>query len=672
MKLRKIIFGLLSLFLSFLSLKSQDVQWANKLLGYSSEYSSTICAAKQALGEPSVADSFGLSECAWMPSSVKGTDEWLWVGFEVPVNVRQICVNENYLPGAVIKIYLYDSLQNDHMVFLQQSEELNKEKGGMKNIYIKKTPYKVYSLKLFIKPNKSKAASQIDAIGISENEEPVTVKLNEPENSAISSEPENLGPNINSKAFELAPIISPDGKTIFFTRDEHPENIGSANSQDIWFSTANENGNFTLAKNIGRPINNEMNNFMFSITPDGNAILLGNVYLPNGKMSNGISISYASAGGWSFPKEVKIKKYYNRYKTVGNHCLVSSGKVLLLSVQRDDSYGGLDLYACYLQPDSSWSEPFNLGPDINTAADEISPFIAADGVTLYYSTSGFPGYGDNDMFISKRKDESWLNWTKPQNMGKSINTNGWDAHYTINASGEFAYYVSDKNPTGKSDIMRIKLPKGLKPAPVCLVSGKVINSKTNEPLEAKIIYEILPDGNEAGIAQSNPVTGEYKIVLPAGKQYGFLAEAKGFVAVNQNLDLTNVENYEEINRDLRLVPIEIGQTVVLNNIFFEFAEYELLEASFSELNRIAKFLKDNPNVKIEIRGHTDNVGSSQNNLILSQNRAISVAYYLINQGIDKKRIVTKGFGEKKPVADNDTDENRQKNRRVEFVIVNNK
>ncbi|MGA2298580.1 MAG: OmpA family protein, partial [FCB group bacterium] len=510
--------------------------------------------------------------------------------------------------------------------------------------------------------------NQIDAIAIADTQDTIKPCINLEKDMEAIPEAEHLSKNINSEFSDLCPVISPDGKTLYFTRDKHPENIGTDKNEDIWYAKAVDN-DFEKAKNLGPPINNKWNNFAFSISPDGNALLLGNAYYPNDSIGQGVSISYFKGDNWSFPKKLEIQNYYNLHKKYVGFFLAGSGKVLLSTLERDDSQGGMDLYASFLQNDGTWSEPLNLGTSINTAADEATPFLAADDVSLYFSTAGRCGYGSNDMFVSRRLDSTWTKWSEPVNLGPKLNTPGWDAYYTIPASGEYAYFVSTTNSYGQEDIFRVKLPESLRPKPVVLISGRVLNAN-NEPVDAKIVYETLPSGMEAGIARSNPKTGEYKIALPAGAKYGFLAEAQGFIAINENLDLQNIKNYQEITRDLHLVPIEQGQTIRINNIFFEFGKYELLEDSYSELNRIVSFLKDNPNVSIQINGHTDNIGPAQRNLTLSKKRAEAVSEYLISKGIINSRLKIKGFGQTKPIEKNNTEEGRSRNRRVEFVILN--
>ena len=491
----------------------------------------------------------------------------------------------------------------------------------------------------------------------------------------FDAEAENLGPNVNTTHSEVHPMVAPDGKVIYFNRKNHPQNIGGVEDEDeIWFSELQEDGTWSVAKPFPAPLNNKDNNSIHSITPDGNTILLMNVYnYFDGSMSNGTSMAYRSRGGWTFPKKQNIEKYENRSDYV-SYFLTNDGKAIIMSIEmKKKNIGERDLYVCFKTGENEWSAPKNLGPVVNTAEDEGSPFLAADGVTLYYSTAGHEGgYGNNDIWKVKRLDDTWQNWSKPVNMGSKINTDDWDSYFTIPASGEYAYFVSHKNSIGESDIFRIKLPTEAKPDPVVLISGNVYDSKTKEPIMTNIAYELLPEGKEVGIARSEPEKGAYKIVLPSGKNYGFSAKADGYYAISDNIDVTELKEYQEIKRDLYLTPIskmKVGEIVRLNNIFFEFGKATLKEESYPELKKVVILLNDNANMQIEISGHTDNVGSDDANLKLSQDRAQSVVDYLIENGIKKNRLVAKGYGETQPVATNDTDEGRALNRRVEFKIL---
>jgi len=509
---------------------------------------------------------------------------------------------------------------------------------------------------------------QVDHIKIFQDRE---INLaEEDENIETDIVKENLGSNINTQYSEIMPVITADGQTLYLDVKNDPANTGGDDNDDIWYSVLDENGNWGKRQNIGKPINNISHNFVISATPDNNKLILYSQYTKKGDWkADGISYSTRTKKGWSVPKDIFINNFYNDNQYV-SFAMSPDQKVLVASLERNDTYGGQDLYVCFLKNYGTWTEPLNMGKIINSFSDESTPFVAADGKTMYYCSEGKPGYGSGDIFISKRLDDTWTNWTEPVNLGKGINTEDWDAYYTIPAKGDYAYLVSASQREGddSNDIYRVKVSKRIKPDPVVLIYGNVFNSKTKEPLEASITYFDLKLNEEVGIANSSPADGAYKIILPAGRSYGFLAEKKGFISVSENLIADSIADYMEIKRDLYLTPIEVGQTVRLNNIFFEFNKADLLPESNAELERLVKLMNDNKKLEIEIGGHTDNVGSDQYNLDLSEKRVQSVLSYLKEKGITE-RVSGKGYGETKPVATNDTEEGRQLNRRVEFVIL---
>jgi outer membrane protein OmpA-like peptidoglycan-associated protein len=304
----------------------------------------------------------------------------------------------------------------------------------------------------------------------------------------------------------------------------------------------------------------------------------------------------------------------------------------------------------------------------------MTPYLAADGATLYFSSDRPGGLGDNDIWMTKRLDDSWQKWSEPVNLGAPINTSDWDAFFTLDAGGEYAYLTSsDTTGFGESDIVRVKLLEREKPDPVVIVDGNVYNKKTGQPLSASLIYETLPDGTEAGNGISSPVDGSFKIVLPYDKNYLIRASADKFFAISENLNLDSLVKAGNriIHKDLYLVPIEIGQVFRLNNVFFDFDKWDLRPESFVELDRVVKLLNENPSMEIELSAHTDSYGSDDYNFKLSDNRARSCMDYLLSKGIASNRVTSQGYGETKPVAPNDTPENRQLNRRVEFTIMKN-
>lgn len=477
--------------------------------------------------------------------------------------------------------------------------------------------------------------------------------------------PEVLSGSINTSYNEIAPVISPDGKTLFFDRKYYPLNTGGREDPDeIWYSELDSSGVWSTARQIGAPLNRYGSDHIGAVTPDGNMVLLGLAY----DESDGLSLSHRTKEGWSYPQTINIRNYYNLSSYIGDY-LANDGRTILLSIQRRDSRGGRDIYVSFLGADSTWSEPMNLGSTINTRRDEDAPFLASDGVTLYFSSAGHKGYGDRDILMSRRLDNTWKRWSKPVNLGPTINSSGSEAYFFIPASGDYAYFASNRFSAGDADIVRIGVPELARPRPVVLISGRVLEQGTNKPLEAEIIYETLADGHQIGTARSDPATGEFKIALPSGASYGFRAKAEGYIAVADNLDLTSLAEYREQSRDLYLVPLEVGQTVRMNNLFFDFAKSTLRRESYPELDRMVLIMKANPSMTVAISGHTDNVGSDENNLVLSESRAVAVLDYLVTHAVDRGRVSAHGMGEAQPAGTNDTEQGRQANRRVEFTII---
>lgn len=650
-------------------LGQQRVYWADYLIDYSSQMGSKGFSAYQALGKPnSMPQTDGLSPCAWLPKNKNGEKEYIHVGFSKPIAVRQVAIAENCGPGAIYRVLLYDTQGNAHEIYKQKPQPYP-HPTRMLNIFLPKlTPYKVQSVQVFLNCKAVKGWNQIDAIAISDRTDSIRATINYLPGTDKLVKPVHLSENVNSQYDELFPVIAFDESVLYFTRNHHPDNIGEKKAQDIWYAIRRPDGDFEPAQNFGPPVNNEGHNYLCSITPDGNTILLGNVYLPNGELKKGLSISYRTEKGWSFPQPLQIANFYNKNK-YAEYFLASSGNVLLLCIERDDSYGSKDIYVSFLKEDGTWTEPLNLGPTINTPHREATPFLAADGITLYFSSMGFSGFGKGDMFMSRRLDSTWTNWSEPINLGPVLNTPDWDGYYTIPASGEVAYFVSRKNSIGMGDIFKVELPQALRPYPVCIIRGYVFDAHTGEPMSVQIAYESLTMGKQLGIAHSHPVTGAYQIILPPGDLYGFLAMKDGFVSVSEHIDLRNLKRFTIVERNLYIVPIEHAKQIRLNNIFFETGSAKLQIESTSELDRLVKLLKQYADYQIKLEGHTDDVGDEEYNLRLSEERAKAVRDYLIQKGIDPKRIHYVGYGESRPAKPNTSPENRQYNRRVEYTII---
>lgn len=512
---------------------------------------------------------------------------------------------------------------------------------------------------------RKKKAVKVNYIKVDHPAKPIVLASN----SVTTSKKEQLGVKINSPFVELSPIISADGARLYFARSNHPRNQKPVDQFKIWFTEHDEQGSWKEAENIGAPINNNSMNWVISVTPDGNTLLVSGVYdsLGNHK-KDGISFTHKTVDGWSLPEEVVVKGFYNKARFT-SYCLSANQQVLLMGIEQADAIGGNDLYVSFRNSDGTFTKPQNMGTDLNTFANDFTPYLAADMQTLYFSSSGYPGYGGADIYVSTRLDTSWQKWSAPKNLGPAINTDDFDSYYSIPASGEYAYLVSYKDSYGSADIFRIKLDDSARPKPVMLVKGKVFDKKTNEPLGAVIQYNNLETKEVIGSARANPVTGEYSIVLPAGVIYSLYAQKEDHFPVSERVDLKDLFAYQEIEQNLYLAPLEKDVKFEIKNIFFEYNRADLRSDSHDELDRLAEILKDKENIHVEIGGHTDQKGDVAYNAGLSLKRAGSVKTYLISQGVMDEQLIAKGYGESQPIYSGTDDKKQALNRRVEFKIL---
>lgn len=493
---------------------------------------------------------------------------------------------------------------------------------------------------------------------------------------------ENLGRNINSKDSELLPIISPDGNTLFFVKDSGSRKSGTWD-QEIWFATRNlinlnNNSEWSQARSIGKPLNNEYPNAITSITPDGTTVLLLNSY--NRDISNnrsGICFSKKGTSGWLRPELQYIPEYKNNGKSFGGACISNDSKAIIYSVLGDNTFGDMDLYVTLKNDDGNWTKPINLGNMINSSDVDFAPFLASDSKTLIFASFGHGGFGSSDIFISKRLDDSWTRWSKPVNLGSKINTDGFDAYLSIPASGDVAYF-SRETENNESDIYRIKMKPLFK---TIQVSGLVLDKKTRNAIQCKIEFERLSDGKNVGIAQTDPINGEYKIILPCGDKYNIRAEADCYLSQAEDFDLTNCIGYEEKNVNIYMVKTCTEDTIptIKLSVFFDKDSSELKSESYPDLDYFAKEILKNPNWSIRVEGHTCDLGSISHNMKLSKDRSKAVMDYFIHKGIDPRRLSFKGYGPKRQICkEKDTltgqisEECRQKNRRVEIEISSKK
>ena len=663
--------------------RAQHAIWAAKVVGVSSQKAKgkEPFSPEKALGAPNALPLGQISDDAWIPKR-EGANEFIEVRFSRSLIAQQVTVVENFNPGSITKIEVVDIKGEKHEVYT------NKQPGPLPETFrtlqarFPAAQYRTIGVVVTMNTGKVEGINQIDAIGIADVAADMVRQDFKPaaptkeELTTFDSTLVNLGPNVNTRAVDTHPVISPDGRTLFFARQRHPLNVGGINDpQDVWASTLRnaETKAWGPAKNLGGPINSaDEPSGLASVSADGRSAVLIGAYNADGTIEpQGFSTTRRTPIGWSKPEKMIIDDFYNKDKEHIDAFLSTSGHALLMALERNDGLGGQDLYVSFPNEDGkSWSKPRNLGPEINTKKADFAPFLAADEKTLYFASEGLGGYGKSDIFYSKRLDDSWTNWSPPRNLGSAVNSPDFDAYYTVSAAGDDAYLVSARNGLdGSKDIFRIALAPKFKPEVVTLVTGRVLDASTGKPVKAKIIYENLLTGEQIGVAETNPVDGTYTIVLPTGVQYGYRAEAPNYIAENASLDATNKDKYSEQKQDLFLIPFAVGQTIKLNNIFFQQSRYYLSPSSYPELTRLVRILKDYPSVEIKVSGHTDNQGDEALNLKLSVDRVNEVKRYLISKGINGARITAEGFGGTKPIANNEQEETRRLNRRVEFTIT---
>lgn len=507
---------------------------------------------------------------------------------------------------------------------------------------------------------------------------------------------DNIGENVNSKFDDYCPFISADESILFFTSRRADTKGGQIASdgrfyEDIYISH-NLNGVWQKSVNAGKPLNNDENNATVGIQNDGQGLFIFD------GLKRGGDLYFCRMEGekWSKPKALKgiNSKAHEEYISFS-----PDGKNLFfISNNEDDNFGKHDIFKSTINEKGKWKNIQNIGNVINTKYDERSVFLHPDGRTIYFSSTGHTSMGGFDIFKSvKGKDGKW---SKPENLGYPINTTGDDIFMVMAANGKKAYYSSEKKDGfGGQDIYIITFLGPEKPllqssednllaclekslpetiieqkieiqtARLTILKGIVFDEKTEIPIGATI--EIVDNDKNEVIANfiSNSKTGKYLISLPSGKNYGIAIKSENYLFHSENFDIPETSNYQEIVKNIGLKKLEKGVKIILRNVFFDTAKSSLRDASKTELNRLLKVLNDHPKIRIEISGHTDNVGSLSYNEKLSNDRAKSVVNYLIKNGISKSRLEFKGYAYEQAIADNNTKEGRQLNRRVEYKIL---
>lgn len=479
-----------------------------------------------------------------------------------------------------------------------------------------------------------------------------------PNQDSYHFNPINLGDSVNSIYAEYYPTVTVSDNILVFTR------AGEHMREDFMESSISKKG-FSLAKPIDGDINIEPKKGAITSSQDGDWILFAGQFSGQGFGNYDIYKSVYTPKGWSEPENLGAN--INTEFWESSPSLSPDNRVLFFSSNRPGGYGGKDLYVSYRNADGKWTPARNMGPEINTKGDELAPFIHPDNQTLYYTSDGLPGYGGSDIYLL-RKDPAG-NWGIPENIGYPINTIENEGSLAVSADGLTAYYASDRaDSRGNLDLYQFEMRPDIRPFRTLYVKGFVTDHKTGKGLPSSV--ELFDnDNNKALMKVQTNEKGEYFITLPTGRDYTFTVNRKGYLFYSEQYHLSKKEADSTYQKNIPLQPVELHANFVFNNILFKNNSYELPSAAYIELDKLLQVLNENPSIKLEISGHTDNVGKQEDNLLLSTNRAKAIVDYLNSKGIDTKRLTYKGYGASKPIADNSTDAGKAKNRRTAFTVT---
>lgn len=494
----------------------------------------------------------------------------------------------------------------------------------------------------------------------------------------VPFEPRNLGPGVNTKDPEYYPCVTADDSTLILTRRvTDPEAVPYGMQEDFFVSHRGADGAWGTGDPVPNVNTRQYNEGAGTLTPDGRFIVFTKCAGDDGQYGGGLKglgscdlfISRRVGDRWSKPEN--LGPPVNSRAWESQPSMGSDGRTLYFvrGQRMRDGIKGMDIYTSRLQDDGSFSKPEKVRGRVNTDRQEESVQIHPDGRTLYFSSDGHPGMGGLDIFVSRLQADS--TWGKPVNLGYPINTSADENSLLVSADGRLAYFASDRpGGLGDLDLYGFELYPQVRPDAVSFVRGRVYDRETKAPIEADVMLYDLAGGGLATAAYSDPTTGEFLVCLPAGRAYALNAGAEGYLFFSQNYDVTGEGTASRpFTLDVPMAPLKPGATIALRNVFFNTASYELLPKSHVELDKLVKLMFANPALRIEVGGHTDNVGSDTDNLRLSDQRANAVRDFLVRKGIEATRITARGYGETKPMATNDTEEGRALNRRTEVVVL---
>ena len=633
-----------------LPLHAQDIQWAEKLIGFSSQKGDKLFSATQVLGPPSRFPLHEFTPCSWMPSADKNEGSvFIHVGFRSVLPSSEILLIQSHVPSVPLELQIINT--NGATIVLRG----NTQTAGNRMRYRLNYPEVIAEIRIVWLP--SQTNFQLDAIGIGNGE--WDFDLLSPTSNTISNKAKKII-SLQSSSDEVLPVWSKDGNMIYFDRKGHPENTGIEKLDDIWMSKRLPSGAWTQPEHPSSPLNNEQHNYVNAVTDDTPSLLLGNAYGGD----NPLVVMQQIDNVWSGPKPVYVEGFTNADRFNEYH-LSADGEYLLFAVEAADGWGLRDIYVSRRTGPNSFGKPANLGKSINTAAVEMSPSLSPDGTTLYFASNGRAGYGGYDIYASKRLDDTWTKWTDPVNLGPQINTAGWEAYFSVSPDATVALFASSFQ-SNNFDLMEVALTPA--PPEALTLFVHVADKSDGLPVQAKVVCLQIEDAGGNKVAtEMNRQFGNNPEVLP-GSRYMLAVEADGYFGVVHDLLIADTATTSAV-LDIMLIPRKAGATFNLEEVYFKANTSTLLDSSFTALTEMEVFLLAHREVNIEIRGHTNGLCDESYCLSLSRKRAEAIAAYLLSRGIAPERLTTNGMGKSAPVADDSTPEGRQKNQRVEIVLL---
>lgn len=473
--------------------------------------------------------------------------------------------------------------------------------------------------------------------------------------------------SINTEENEYFPSLTVDGQRLVFTRQERNGPDNKQMGQEDLYESLYIDSSFSTERIFPEPITTSGNEGTQSVRQDGRVMFFTACKRSDSRGGCDIYMSRKQGNTWDIPMNLDYPVNTRYWESTP--FLTLDGRRLFFSSTRPGGYGGMDIWISHWKTEGGWSEPVNAGPSINTAGDELAPYVHGDGRKLYFSSSGWVGMGGMDLFMSERVGNS--GWSKPINLGYPVNTFGEEMGICFHGNNNLALFSSNRDSVNGRDILKFYLDESLVPEPLAIVSGKVVNALNNRPISAVVLVQ-NQEGGLISSVESDPSTGSYLIGLPVDKDHRFVVNRQGFLFYSAFLPSDSLSPGKSFEWDILLEPFKLGSKVILRNVFFDTDSSAIKKESFPELLELVELLSENASTNIEIGGHTDNTGDKDYNIRLSKARAESVRQFLVSKGVAVERLTATGYGPDQPLSSNDTEKGRAENRRTEIKITSSR